>query len=103
MVKNISDSTFKEKISTGLCLVDFYADWCGPCRLISPYIEELSETFKDSLNCFKLNTDQNPDTVTNFNIRSIPTILIFKDGKIVDKHIGAEGLPFFIELVKKHK
>ncbi len=73
----------------GLCLVDFWAEWCGPCRMMAPIIEELSKEYAGKVHFYKLNVDDNPSTAQKLGIMSIPTLLIMKDGTIVDTIIGA--------------
>ena len=87
-----SDSTFQDDISSksNLVLVDFWAEWCGPCKQISPILEEIANE-KDNLNILKLNIDDNPVTPQKYNVRGIPTLMLFKDGKLIDTKIG--GLP----------
>ncbi len=91
MALQINDSNFEEVVikSDKPVLVDFWAEWCGPCRSIGPIIEELSKEYDGKAVVGKVNTDENPMVPTNFGIRSIPTLLFFKDGKVVDKLIGA--------------
>jgi thioredoxin 1 len=69
-------------------LVDFWAPWCGPCRMVSPIVEELADEYRGKVNFYKLNTDDNIDTASKYGIRSIPTLLVFKNGQIVDQLIG---------------
>jgi thioredoxin 1 len=69
-------------------LVDFWAPWCGPCRMVSPIVEELAEEYSGKMRFYKLNTDDNVDTASKYGIRSIPTLLVFKGGEIVDQLIG---------------
>jgi thioredoxin 1 len=69
-------------------LVDFWAPWCGPCRMVSPIVEELADEYNGKMRFYKLNTDDNVDTASKYGIRSIPTLLVFKDGQIVDQLIG---------------
>ncbi|MDC0037167.1 thioredoxin [Alphaproteobacteria bacterium] len=91
MVTNkTSDSTFQDDISsqTNLVLVDFWAEWCGPCKQISPILEEIANE-KDNLNVLKLNIDENPVTPQKYNVRGIPTLMLFKDSKLIDTKIGS--------------
>ena len=91
MATNItSDSTFQDDISSQskLVLVDFWAEWCGPCKQISPILEEIANE-KDNLNILKLNIDENPATPQKYNVRGIPTLMLFKDGKLIDTKIGS--------------
>jgi thioredoxin 1 len=95
MAQQVNDSNFEQIVlsSDKPVLVDFWAEWCGPCRAIGPIIEELSKEYEGKAVIVKLNTDENPVTPTNYGIRSIPTLLFFKDGKVVDKLIGAVPKP----------
>ena len=85
-----SDSTFQDDISSqsNLVLVDFWAEWCGPCKQISPILEEIANE-KDNLNILKLNIDENPVTPQKYNVRGIPTLMLFNDGKLIDTKIGS--------------
>ena len=85
-----SDSTFQDDISSqsNLILVDFWAEWCGPCKQISPILEEIANE-KENLNILKLNIDENPATPQKYNVRGIPTLMLFKDGKLIDTKIGS--------------
>jgi thioredoxin 1 len=88
----VTDATFGAEVeqATGLVLVDFWATWCGPCQAIAPVIEKLAQDYEGRVKVLKLDTDANQATAVRFNIRSIPTILLFKDGKPVDGVIGAD-------------
>ncbi|HHX00407.1 MAG TPA: thioredoxin [Acholeplasmataceae bacterium] len=86
MVKKISKNEFKEA-TQGLTLVDFYADWCGPCRMVSPIIEDLSNTM-DGVNFVKVNVDEEGELAGLYGVRSIPTLILFKDGVEVNRIIG---------------
>ena len=87
----LNSSNFESTINEGVTLVDFWAPWCGPCRMIAPIIEELAEDFDGKATIAKVNTDEEQDIAIKFGIRSIPTLLFFKDGKVVDQMIGAAG------------
>lgn len=88
----VTDATFASEVeqAEGLVLVDFWATWCGPCVAIAPVIEKLAEDYTGKVKVLKLDTDANQATAMRFNIRSIPTMLLFKDGKVVDTVIGAD-------------
>ena len=89
--QKITDNNFDEVIknSKTLVLVDFWAEWCGPCKQIGPILEEISEAKPDKLNIFKLNVDENPQTPQKFGVRGIPTLMLFKDGKLLDTKVGS--------------
>jgi thioredoxin 1 len=91
MALELTDSNFQTQVleSDKLTVVDFWAEWCGPCRAIGPVIEELSKEYNGRINVGKVNVDQNPDLSVNYGITSIPAILFIKGGKVVDKQIGA--------------
>lgn len=90
-VQQITDTTFDKEVldSKKLVLVDFWASWCGPCKMVSPVIDEIANEYKETIKVVKINTDENPSTAASYGIRSIPTLLIFNGGNIVDTIIGA--------------
>src|SRR5688572_1892526 len=94
-VKEITDANFESEIAgaTGLSMVDFWAEWCGPCRLIAPSVEQLAEQYAGSVVVGKLDVDANQRTAIQFNVRSIPTVLFFKDGEVVGSVVGAVPKP----------
>jgi len=92
-ILNLSDSTFDETIAGAdtPVLVDFWAEWCGPCKMIAPTLAEIASEQKGKLAIGKLNVDDNPDTARRFDVMSIPTLLVFKDGQQVKRLVGAKG------------
>ncbi|NJL84545.1 MAG: thioredoxin [Chloroflexaceae bacterium] len=87
----VTDASFKEDVldSETPVLVDFWAPWCGPCRMVAPVVEEIADQYKGRVKVVKLNTDENPSIASQYGIRSIPTLMIFKDGQRVDMVVGA--------------
>ena len=92
-ITDLTDSTFDEEVNGAeqLVLVDFWAEWCGPCKLISPVLEELASEHPATLRVTKVNVDDNPDVARRFEIMSIPTLMLFKDGVAKKRLIGAKG------------
>lgn len=90
-VGKVSDATFEAEVlkATGPVVVDFWAEWCGPCRMISPALEEIAGSLGEKVKIVKLNVDENPHTAAKYNIQSIPTLLIFKNGDMSSRQIGA--------------
>jgi thioredoxin 1 len=102
-VKSISDSTFETEImqSEEPALVDFWAPWCGPCKAISPMLDELAGEFDGKVKMTKMNVDDNPATPGKFGIRAIPTLILFKNGQIVDQITGAVGKSQMVTMLNK--
>ncbi len=91
MALETTDSTFSQDVlkSDKPVLVDFWAEWCGPCRQLSPLVDELAKEMQDSLKVVKVNIDQNPETPVSFGVRGIPTLIVFKEGKPIATKVGA--------------
>ncbi len=104
MALEINDNNFKSTIvdSEKVAMVDFWAEWCGPCRMVGPIVEELSKEYEGKAVIGKLNVDDNPQVSMDFGIRSIPTILFFKGGKLVDKQVGVVPKSVLEEKLKSH-
>ncbi len=100
----VTDGNFEQEVekSTGLAVVDFWATWCGPCRMIAPMLDELASEYDGRAKVLKLDVDSNVRTATRFQVRSIPTILFFKDGKLVDQVIGAVPKPTLAAKFEQH-
>ena len=93
----LTASSIDETIKEGVVLVDFWAPWCGPCRMIAPVIEELAEDYDGKAKICKVNTDEEQDIAIKYGIRSIPTIILFKDGEVVEQMVGAASKQAFEE------
>lgn len=87
-IKNIDDSTFAQTIAQGVTLVDFYADWCGPCKMLSPVLEKVAEEVHGSAVIAKVDVDSSPQAPSKFGVTSIPTLILFKDGVEVGRQVG---------------
>jgi thioredoxin 1 len=87
----VSDDEFEARVlkADGLVLVDFWAEWCGPCKMIAPALEEIAADMGDKVTVAKINIDENPDTPSKYGVRGIPTLMIFKDGEVASTKVGA--------------
>ena len=101
---NVTDQTFEEMVLNEdlPVLVDFWAPWCGPCRMVSPIVDEMATIYKEKVKVFKLNTDENPNTASLYGIRSIPTLIIFKKGQRLDMVVGAVPKSTLATTLEKH-
>ncbi|CAM3215482.1 thioredoxin [Deinococcus radiodurans] len=98
----LTDGNFTSEIAQGLTLVDFWAPWCGPCRIIAPVIEELAGQYEGRVKVAKVNVDDNPATSGQFRVMSIPTMILFKDGQPVEGMVGAQPKRAFESVLDKH-
>jgi len=96
-VKTLTDATFDGEIASGSVIVDFWAPWCGPCRMVGPVIDEIAQEHGDKVTVGKVNVDENPSIAQKFGIMSIPTIILFKDGEPARKVIGARSKADFLK------
>ena len=90
-VGKVSDTTFESEVlkASGPVVVDFWAEWCGPCRMIAPALEEIAGSLGDKVKIVKLNVDENPQTAAKYNVMSIPTLMLFKNGEMASRQVGA--------------
>lgn len=101
MAVKVTDATYENFTSSGVALIDFKAEWCKPCLALGPIIEELSAEYSD-VKIGKIDVDENPETSQQLGIRSIPTIVIYKDGEIVEKHVGGASKAQLKSLIDKY-
>jgi thioredoxin 1 len=99
----MTDDRFEKEVlqSPGLKLVDFWAEWCGPCRILAPTIDSLAQEYSGKVGVHKLDVDANPQTAAKYGIRGIPTVLFFKDGQLVDQVVGAQPKEVFVQKISK--
>jgi thioredoxin 1 len=102
-IVNVSDDSFKTEVEgTGTVLVDFWAPWCGPCKMIAPVLEELNQEIGDNLKIAKVNVDDNPESAGRYGVMSIPTLIVFKNGEPVDKIVGFQSKDALKNVVGRH-
>ncbi len=104
MALTLTDGNFQNEVldSGKLAVIDFWAVWCGPCRMLAPTIEALAEDYKDQVVVGKMDVDQNPEVSQKFGIRSLPTVLFVKDGEVVDKQVGAVPRSVLEKKIQEH-
>ncbi|UEX89425.1 thioredoxin [Staphylococcus ratti] len=98
----VNDSNFNEQINNGVKLVDFWATWCGPCKMIAPVLEDLAADYDGKADILKLDVDQNQATAAKYEVMSIPTLIVFKDGEPVDKVVGFQPKENLAQVLDKH-
>jgi len=103
-IQHVSDASFDEEVTDaeGLTLVDFWAEWCGPCKMIAPTLDELAEDFRGKIKICKVDVDANPRTAQRFAVRSIPSLLFFKNGQVVETVVGAVRKQRLAEVIEAH-
>jgi thioredoxin 1 len=103
LVIQATDKNFNDQVlsTEGIALVDFWAAWCGPCKALAPVIESIASEYKGQITVHKLNVDENPHTASQYEIRGIPTTLVFKNGELVDRIVGAVPKQVFEESIQK--
>ncbi|MGX7173828.1 thioredoxin [Enterococcus ratti] len=103
MSQVVTDTTFNEETDKGLVLIDFWATWCGPCRMQAPILDQLSEEYdEDECKIVKMDVDENPKTPQQFGIMSIPTLLLKKDGQVVEKVVGVHSKEQLRQMIDQH-
>ncbi|MEZ5285294.1 MAG: thioredoxin [Vicinamibacterales bacterium] len=101
-VKTVTDADFGDSVKDGLVLVDFWAEWCAPCRRLAPTVEQLADEYTGKLTVAKMNVDENPVTPPNFMIRGIPTLLLFKNGDLKETVVGLADKADLARMIDKH-
>ena len=102
-IKTLTDSNFDQETKTGVVLVDFWAEWCGPCRRIAPIVEQLATDYEGRATIGKMNVDENPNIPTSrFQVRGIPTLVVLKDGKLEETLVGLAPKEEIARLIEKH-
>ncbi|HSH25334.1 MAG TPA: thioredoxin [Massilibacterium sp.] len=102
-IVHATDANFQDEIKEGVVLVDFWATWCGPCKMIAPVLEELDQDLAGSAKIVKVDVDENQGTAAQYGIMSIPTLIVFKNGEMVDKTVGFQPKEALAALIKKHQ
>jgi thioredoxin 1 len=104
MIQTLTDATFDEQVirSDKLAVVDFSAEWCGPCRMVSPIIHELADEYDGRIVTGEVNVDENPQVTMKYKVRNIPTVLFFRNGEVIDKQVGAVPKSTYKNLVEKY-
>jgi thioredoxin 1 len=102
--QSTTDANFETEVvkADQLALVDFWAEWCGPCRMLGPTIDAIADEFQGKLKVFKMNVDENPATPSKFHIRGIPTVLLFKGGQLVDQLVGNQPKDVIVQAIQRH-
>jgi thioredoxin 1 len=100
----LTDASFQTDVlkSSELTMVDFWAEWCGPCRMLAPTIDAVADQFQGKLKVYKMNVDENPETPVKYHVRGIPTVILFKNGQVVDQLVGNQPKDVIVQAVQKN-
>lgn len=101
-ISHVTDQNFSTETGSGLVLADFWAPWCGPCKMIAPVLEELDSEMGDKVKIVKIDVDENQESAAKFGVMSIPTLIVLKDGEVVDKVVGFQPKEALADLLSKH-
>jgi thioredoxin 1 len=101
-IKTFTDADFQDSVKQGVVLVDFWAEWCAPCRRLAPTVDQLAEEYNGRVTVAKMNVDQNPVTPPNYMIRGIPTLLLFKDGDLKETVVGLADKSDLVRMIDRH-
>ncbi|RNB84683.1 thioredoxin [Brevibacillus fluminis] len=101
-IAEVNDNTFQDEIANGTVLVDFWAPWCGPCKMIAPVLEEIDGEIGDMLKIRKLNVDHNPNVTQQYGVMSIPTLMLFRDGQVIETFVGYQPKANLLNLINQH-
>jgi thioredoxin 1 len=99
-LKYLTDENFEQEVAKGIVLVDFYADWCGPCKMIEPVVVELAQEMAGKVTVAKIDTDKAVNAATKYEVTSIPTLILFKNGEVVERVVGVKDLDYLRKLVQ---
>lgn len=101
-IAHVTDQNFSTETGSGVVLADFWAPWCGPCKMIAPVLEELDSEIGEKVKIVKLDVDDNQETAAKYGVMSIPTLIVFKDGEVVDKVVGFQPKEALANVLNKH-
>lgn len=97
----LNKNNFDSKIANGIVLIDFFANWCGPCRMLSPFLDEMAEQFAGKVEIYKVNVDESPELAQRYDVFSIPNLILFKNGKQMDQMVGFNGPEALKDFISK--
>ena len=101
MIKTLNEANFRQETASGITIVDFYADWCGPCKMLNPILERVSE--KSKANICKVNVEDDKDLARQFGVKGIPFLAVLKDGKLVEQSVGLKDEKTILDMIERHE